>query len=127
MKHFVRDEMGYLRWLQDHPDAYVLNVPHSTGGVLVLHRAHCSYIRGHARSNFTGGQYTKLCALLAEDLRLWARKGSRRLNACGSCYPDGATAMSPGTISSRRTDRIIESMATDAASSRTSTGPRTTT
>jgi hypothetical protein len=95
MWHFRHDEAGYLRWLADNPNGYVLNVPCNSSGVLVLHHAWCHWIHGDGPTNFTGGQYTKLCASTAEQLRTWAANDTRRLNSCGTCLSsERATAKS---------------------------------
>ena len=92
MHHFIRDEGGYLRWLDAHPDGYVINLPQAPGGPVVLHHARCAFIRGQGRTNFTGGQYTKVCDMQADALKTWVAERDRTLGACGTCRPGGRGA-----------------------------------
>ena len=49
---FVNDDDGYLRWLAQNPDGFVVNsnrVP--VGSYLILHRASCKWINTSARTN----------------------------------------------------------------------------
>jgi len=90
---FLDDDDGYLRWLEAHPDGYVVNsdrVPRAT--YVVLHRAECRTINparlaGGAEKTWTIA-YRKTCAADVAGLTGWVRTavgdGAR---ACGLCRP----------------------------------------
>jgi hypothetical protein len=64
VQHFVRDDPGYMRWLAQHPDGFVINTYASpSAAYLKLHRASCFHISRLQRNatTFTGGEYSKLC------------------------------------------------------------------
>lgn len=69
MQHFVRDDPGYMHWLAQHPDGFVLNT-YSTpsASYLKLHRATCASISRLQRNatTFTRSEYSKLCGDRAE-------------------------------------------------------------
>lgn len=79
-------ESRYHRWLNAHPDGFVLNLLKSTEGKnnisaegsTRLHRAFCSYINHAVNSTqpqpFTGGNYFKVCATNLNELKAEALK-----------------------------------------------------
>ncbi len=87
MQHFVRDDSGYMRWLAQHPDGYVINT-YSTpsASYLKLHRATCASIsRLQANATtFTGGEYSKLCGDRAE-LQRYAQRLGGAAQPCPNC------------------------------------------
>lgn len=62
-KRFVDDEAGYLRWVGDHPDGFVVNTYRQPrADYLVLHRSACGSIRGApARGVQWTADYIKVC------------------------------------------------------------------
>jgi hypothetical protein len=84
---FVDDEAGYLSWLRDHPQGYVLNTDRSPrAAYLILHRATCRTISG--RSDNWTHNYAKVCADTVSELEVWARaKTGGFLTHCGICAP----------------------------------------
>ena len=47
MHTFMDDDAGYLGWISEHPEGYVLNLERSFNPTdLMLHRAECRTIRG---------------------------------------------------------------------------------
>jgi hypothetical protein len=84
---FVDDDLGYQRWLEMHPDLYVLNAERPPRpSYLVLHRATCRTISGTpTRGIQWTADYIKVCGPRA-DLEAFARHdvgGAAR--ACGFC------------------------------------------
>ena len=88
MIQFVDDEDGYLRWLDDHPEGFVVNsdrVP--TAKYLVLHHSGCysiSRISRHPFGNYTTTSYIKTCSDDVTELRRWAQGLRGQLRE--SCY-----------------------------------------
>jgi hypothetical protein len=79
LHHFESDEPGYLAWIRNNPDGYVLNLNRRPKhNYLVLHRASCRdiCIRSSRRGaeQFTGGNYAKLCATDVESIAAWIRE-----------------------------------------------------
>ncbi len=99
---FERDDTGYLAWLQDHPNGYVLNTnPRGKANrrfnpdYMVLHRAQCrticNLISTAREGGFTGRNYVKICSESIPDLREWVRQHGRPdgsfSNECSHCNP----------------------------------------
>jgi len=84
---FIDDDCGYLRWLEEHSDEFVLNAERiPKPGYLVLHRASCPTIsRLQPGATRWTGDYIKFCGRRAE-LETHARHevgGEPR--SCGIC------------------------------------------
>lgn len=88
MLHFIDDDPGYLRWVSQNRDGYVVNAYRNpTPAYLMLHRATCRTITGNpTRGRQWTGDYMKACGSLAE-LRTWASQvvqgELRRCQLCG--------------------------------------------
>jgi hypothetical protein len=87
LETFEDDDASYERWLEQHPDGYVLNSRRSpTRSYLKLHRATCHHIRvlhpGYSR--WTTGAYIKICADGRDELADWAaaRVGGELESGC---------------------------------------------
>lgn len=73
---FKDNDQGYLQWLQQYPNGYVLNTYRPvTPDYMILHRATCPTISGTpARGeNWTVG-YQKICAQTDNELINWAEE-----------------------------------------------------
>ena len=69
---FMDNDKGYVAWLAEHPNGYVLNCerpPRPSG--LTLHRATCWTISRASGSNWTVN-YQKVCADTFEEINAWA-------------------------------------------------------
>ncbi len=92
---FSDDDPGYLAWLADHPDGYVINIARSRSVAAArVHRAGCRTIRGE---NPVGGgwtrQYVKKCADQLAELEQWAiHEVGQHIPPCGACHPHGVAA-----------------------------------
>lgn len=85
---FVDDEAEYLRWLDEHPDGYVVNHHRNAGpAYLKLHRATCRSISTDKRTNYTTRAYAKTCSDTRADLDSWARSIGGELSECPGCKP----------------------------------------
>jgi hypothetical protein len=91
-----RDE-PYLKWLDEHPEGYVLKRRRGkSDSYLVLHSAACRKIRDYndmaKPDGFTGRSYIKVCAESIDELRRYAMtKGGRPDGSfsgkCSTCNP----------------------------------------
>jgi len=83
---FVDDDAGYLRWIDAHPDGFVINTYRKpNASYLMLHKARCWTIRGDKRWT---GDYIKICSESPDDLREWAlREVGGTPSPCGHCGP----------------------------------------
>lgn len=85
---FDNNESGYLDWVKENPDAYVLNAPKTrTGYPNRLHRANCKTIQTPARTNYTTTTYKKICSYNRETLEIWAKADPNGFDSCGLCKP----------------------------------------
>jgi len=90
---FLDDDDGYLRWLEAHPDGYVVNSDRKPGAsYVVLHRVECRSINpavlaGGAEKTWTIA-YRKTCADGVGSLRQWVNdQVGDDAKACGRCRP----------------------------------------
>ena len=85
---FKDDEKGYLTWIAQNPEGYVLNIQRALNpSDARLHRASCVTI---SRPN--GGPWTKdyikICSGMLGALEDWARKEAGvDIEGCGTCHP----------------------------------------
>lgn len=87
MRHFARDDTGYMRWLTQNPDGFVINTYASpSAAYLKLHRASCPHITRLQRNatTFTRGEYSKLCGDRIE-LKQLARHLGGTAQRCTNC------------------------------------------
>lgn len=94
---FKGDDAAYLRWLDRHPEGFVLNIEHTLNlNNTVLHRASCPTI-GRANKNvsmggFTQRSYIKICDNSVVALRRWVQSRGRLdgtfSKICSICEPD---------------------------------------
>ena len=91
---FRNDDPGYLAWLGDHPEGYVLNVQaNPSPSYVVLHRAACWTISrplDHA-GGYTERSYRKIVADTKDALRSAAVREGRPdrtfSSECSHCRP----------------------------------------
>lgn len=86
---FKDDDEAYLKWLEAHPNGFVVNSHRSPkASYLKLHRTSCGYLRTEERSNWTTGDYIKTCSDSALVLESWAIKAADGvLDPCPNCKP----------------------------------------
>ena len=90
MREFRDDDSGYLRWIQDHPDGYIVNAfRHPTANYLILHRAMWSTITRLAvnAKTWTSGGFIEVCSEQRSELDTWAKRVPGELSPCGVCKP----------------------------------------
>ena len=93
MKHFENDDAGYLKWLNQNPEGFVVNVERSPRPeYLILHRATCSTIaKAREEGAYTDRGYRKVVANDLDELRGFARRIGRGdgsfSQTCGHCQP----------------------------------------
>jgi hypothetical protein len=71
---FENDDAAYEHWLAEHPDGYVLNSRRTpTPSYLKLHSATCHHITKlrPGYSQWTSGEYIKVCADRREEIAQW--------------------------------------------------------
>lgn len=74
---FDNDDAGYLEWLAEHPEGFVLNTRRSKApDAMVLHRATCSTIRTRSKQAKVGltERNIKVCASDVARLKQWAEQ-----------------------------------------------------
>lgn len=73
---FKDDDRGYLQWIHEHPNGYVLNTDGLISpGYMILHRASCLTISGTpARGENWTVAYQKICAQTDDELINWAEE-----------------------------------------------------
>lgn len=87
VEEFQDRDDDYLKWIEERPTGYVLNVHHRRRGEAKLHSAACQWIR--SRPPFTKS-YIKLCSTALDELGRWiADHPHTVLSHCGTCEPPG--------------------------------------
>lgn len=86
MQRFVDDDRGYLNWLDQNPDGFVINTGRtSTAAYLILHRAGCGTINGRpARGTTFTGDYAKVCGE-RKELEAFGHQLGGQAQPCGLC------------------------------------------
>lgn len=87
---FRNDDGGYLAWIAEHPDGFVINIPRKyTAPYARVHHAGCRTISGRpARGGTWTGPYVKVCSERVAELQQWAiGKVGQSVAACGICSP----------------------------------------
>lgn len=96
-REFRDDDAGYLAWLTDHPDGYVINIArsHSPRDARV-HHADCRTLPTDCGQNVCTGAYVKVCADDLSELEQWVIEHlSKPIPSCGTCRP-GGEPLGPG-------------------------------
>ena len=85
---FLHDDSGYLAWVRDHTNGYVLNCdPKPVPSYLMLHRATCWTITGEPSSGRSWtSAYQKVCSDSRGELDRWAAQVGA-LTPCETCQP----------------------------------------
>lgn len=88
---FRDDEGGYQRWMEEHPEGFVLNTRRRPAPTyMVLHRAGCVHITRHRNPQaFTGMGYMKVCDDEQAELLAWVKdQGAPGFTKhCALCNP----------------------------------------
>jgi len=85
VQSFADDDSGYLQWLADHPDLFVLNTGR-TSTYLRLHQASCGTINGTpARGARWTGDYIKVCGTRHELEEFVRGNVGGEARQCGLC------------------------------------------
>ena len=89
MREFIDDERGYLRWINDHSQGFVVNSHRAPPpDYIVLHNANCGSISSPKIKNYTTHAYVKYCSDDPSELHAWARSAvGGQLHSCGLCKP----------------------------------------
>lgn len=87
MIEFDNNEQGYLRWINAHPNGYVVNMPKDgRSWPNMLHRASCPHI-STAHKNYTTTSYKKLCSESRAELEVSVRDATNGFQECKHCKP----------------------------------------
>ena len=93
MEKFIDDDEGYLRWISDSPNAFVVNVERGERpSYAVLHRSSCSSIsRDRDDGAYTERGYRKVVSDDLSELRVYAKSIGRADGSfskqCCRCNP----------------------------------------
>lgn len=91
MEKFTDDDAGYLRWIANHPEGFVLNIERGERPeYAVLHRATCSSIsRVREDGAYTTRNYRKVVSDDLTDIRAYTKSMGRKdgdfSKLCGHC------------------------------------------
>lgn len=93
MEKFTDDDAGYLRWIADHPEGFVLNIERGERPeYTVLHRATCSSIsRAREDGAYTKRGYKKVVSEDLTEIRCYTKSMGRTDGSfsklCRCCKP----------------------------------------
>ena len=88
-QEFRHDDAGYLTWVENHPEGYVLNQPRTARSKTpTLHRASCAAVACRGETEALTAGPAKVCGPSAEALEAWsAAQGTGRPTVCRRCCP----------------------------------------
>ena len=81
MEKFLNNDAGFVKWLQDNPQGYVVNDRGSDG--LMMYRATCDHFQPH--DEWAKTTNLKACSLEKRELEIWAGERNESLLNCDSC------------------------------------------
>jgi hypothetical protein len=90
MEIFSNDDKGYLKWLNENPNGYVLRANNPpTAGSLMAHRAKCCAINGNPnRGSEWTKKYIKVCAIRLSEISGWTEENfGYQPSFCSRCSP----------------------------------------
>lgn len=89
MKEFKEDDDGYRRWIESHPNGYVLNAERGTlsTALMRLHQSSCHTIAPKPGIRWTW-LYIKVCSTSIDEIVDYVRtKYGVEPKVCGTCDP----------------------------------------
>jgi hypothetical protein len=92
---FQRDDDGYLQWVADNQNGFVVNIDytHTYPDYPMVHRATHKALSTQRRKNYTTGQYYKVCSTDLSELQAWSRRETgKELIECQTCMRQGSPA-----------------------------------
>lgn len=89
MQTFHNDDSGYLKWTEEHDNAFVLHIKSSPKGNASIHRSGCTHIY-FPKGNDSYTRRTKVCSESMEELQGWAKKAALDVKECSTCKPYSA-------------------------------------
>jgi hypothetical protein len=90
VQEFCDDDAGYLAWLANHPDGYLINLARNRNtSDARTHRVDCGTIRGQIpRGDAWTRSYIKVCAEHLSELEMWATDiFGQPIACCQTCRP----------------------------------------
>jgi hypothetical protein len=87
---FTDNDAGYLAWIDDNPNGFVINALRTPkSGPVLLHRARCKWITGTPpNGNLWTGEQIKHCATSLRALETWAYDATGQPpKHCKLCHP----------------------------------------
>ncbi len=87
LARFVDDDFGYLRWLNETPECFVLNSERRPSrSFVVVHRGSCASLRS-TREGLTS-RFLKVCASTLAEIDQWSRENvGVQPSRCHLCKP----------------------------------------
>jgi hypothetical protein len=86
---FVNDELGYLSWVHENPNGFIVNYLEADTQAPkypMIHRATHKALWSPTRTNYTISGYLKACSNDVHELRSWATNLLRKeLTPCSVC------------------------------------------
>lgn len=88
VERFEKREADYLYWVHIHPKGYVVNLDarFARAEYPMVHLASHKLVSSPLRSNYTTGDYVKVCSTELSELEQWSRRTfGRELIRCRVC------------------------------------------
>lgn len=103
---FRDDDAGFLAWLAEHPDGYVINIARGYSATEArMHHAGCWTISGqNPRGGAWTGPYVKVCAEDLAEVEQWAMVHvGKPIPRCGTCHTAPRAVRPRSTMPTERT------------------------
>ncbi len=84
IEHFFQDDAGYTRWLELHPDSFVLHLRRGNR-LPMLHTSRCTHLYPESPEYGLATVTPKLCDTDRQQLEDWVRHEGRQYVPCSSC------------------------------------------
>lgn len=107
MRGFRNNDEGYLKWIETHPEGFVVNVdvPQSRAEYPMVHSAQHKLLSSDAVGGYTTGAYEKICSDDLAELEEWSKENhGKRLTFCQS--PKCIKALKTAALSDADMERL---------------------
>lgn len=86
MQSFHNDDSAYLKWMDEHDNAFVLNAETAPKGTAMIHTSRCWRVN-YSTQRYNRTSSKKVCSESLDELQDWARASALDVKECGNCKP----------------------------------------
>jgi hypothetical protein len=86
LETFTNRDPAYVKWVEDHPAGFLLNLKTENATTAMVHTTRCGHFYPlELQLNQT--RKTKVCSERLSDLESWAKEHRFSVRECSTCHP----------------------------------------